>query len=740
MTTTIERARSAHPVSWLTLVGLLLLPAVIGGVLVAALFNPTERLDAMQMAVVNDDEPVTIDEQTVPLGRQLTAGLVEGSDELDSNLTWVISNEDDAAAGLVDGTYDAVVTIPSNFSAAATSTAPGGIPEQATIEVTTAPDALIVDDAITAQVTSTAASVMGEELSSVYLENVFLGFTTLGDELGTAADGADELADGAAAAADGAQQLADGAAAAADGGVALADGSRQLASGADSLAAGAAELATGADEIAAGQQGIADGAAGLATGTRATADGLDEWAAGADELAGGASQLAGGLQQLTDEVSQIPTVPGDVLDDIDAVAADSDAISATITDAAGQLADLAAGCVAAGGSEQLCASLGELSTQTEAALPQLTGVVDRSDEIAAQVRQLAALGPQLTDALQQSTDAANQLAGGMSALGDGATEAADGSRRLADGADELSAGAAQLADGTSQLADGASQLSDGAGALADGAGQGADGAAQLADGVSALGDGAAELADGNAQLSDGTATLADGLHQAAASLPSYTDEEATDLASVVTDPVAADGLSSDLFGASAVPLLTAVALWFGALAGFVVLQAVPRGALTSRRSSIVLALHAFWPAAVLGVLQGVLVASVVQLAADYDWATWTAFAGLASGIAVVFAAVNQALVALLGGAGRWVSAVVGVLAVATGIVSTVPGALAAVAGLMPTSAAYQALLAALTGVGGLGAAMFGLVVWSLVALLVTVLVVARRRSTTASAVLAARPA
>ncbi|PJI37128.1 hypothetical protein CTI14_67770, partial [Methylobacterium radiotolerans] len=32
------------------------------------------------------------------------SGLVEGSEDLDSNLTWVISNEEDAADGLADGT------------------------------------------------------------------------------------------------------------------------------------------------------------------------------------------------------------------------------------------------------------------------------------------------------------------------------------------------------------------------------------------------------------------------------------------------------------------------------------------------------------------------------------------------------------------------------------------------------------------------------------------------------------
>ncbi|WJL96439.1 YhgE/Pip family protein [Microbacterium sp. ET2] len=258
MTLPLERARSPKPVTWLTILGVLLLPVIVGGILVAALYNPTERLDQLNAAIVNDDEPVEINGQTVPLGRQLSAGLVEGSDDLESNLTWTISNEDDAAEGLADGTYAAVVTIPSNFSAAATSTQPGETPEQATIEVTTPPDSRVVDDAITAQVTTTAASLVGQQLSETYLENVFLGFTTLGEQLGEAADGADQLADGAG-------QLADGASQAADGAAALPGGISELGSGASQLATGATGLSQGASRPRAGWCRSAAASAGQPT-------------------------------------------------------------------------------------------------------------------------------------------------------------------------------------------------------------------------------------------------------------------------------------------------------------------------------------------------------------------------------------------------------------------------------------------------------------------------------------------
>lgn len=694
MTLPIERAQTRRPISWITLLGVLLLPALIGGILVAALYNPTERLDAMNTAIVNNDEPVEVDGQTTPLGRLLTAGLVEGSDELDSNLTWTISNEEDATEGLEDGTYDAIVTIPENFSAAATSTAPGGTPERATIELTASPEARIVDDAITTQVTQTAASVLGEQLTTTYLENVFLGFTTLNEQLGEAADGASRLADGATSAADGAAQLADGAATAADGGYSLADGVRQLQTGAD---------------------GIASGAASLATGATKTSAGLDEWAAGARPIAEGTQALADGLAEAAQQTAAIPAIPSDIVDGVKALTADGEQNVQAVTAAVEAISAAAAACDPAVAGAELCDSLTETATEAQEALPALQSTVGDSEQLAADIDALATFGPTLTAGLETSAAAAAELAGGMTQLADGA---------------------GQLADGAGQLADGAGQLSTGAATLADGAGSAATGADQLADGVGALADGADDLSTGVDQLADGTGDLADGLDQAVDGVPSYTDSQAEELAAIVAEPVAADGTGTSLFGASAVPLLATLALWFGGLASFLVLQAVPRSALSSRRSSATLALRALAPGAAIGALQGVLVAVVVQLAAGYDLGAWLLFAAMCVLAGVAFAAVNHALVALFGGIGRWVSVLVGVLAVATGIVSTVPGTLLDVAGLLPTAPAYAAMLAALTDAGGGASAATGLVLWTILAIAASVLAVTRHRSTSARAVLA----
>ena len=657
MTLPIERARSRRPVTWLTVLGVLLLPAVLGGILVTALYNPTERLDAINAAIVNDDEPVTVNDQYTPLGRQLSAGLVEGSDDLDSNLNWVLSNDEDAQEGLADGTYDAVVTIPSGFSAAATSSGQAladpaaATPEKAVIEVATSSESLLVDDAITSQVTQTAATVMGEQISTLTLENVFLSFTTLSDQLGQAADGA--------------QQLADGATQAAEQGAALPGGATQLASGASSASTGAAQLAGGLDTIAGGIRSSSGGAASIGSGVTQIADNL----AGTQlsQAANGASQLAGAL----------------------------DGTSAATTAA---LTQLVADCGTSGASGAFCTSVEE-----------------------------ALADSQTSDAyIDQLLPAAGGTAAGVGQITGPTSPVVQGLRQTAAGATSLSSGLTQLADGTTASANGARGLQNGT--------------AQLASGAEQLGTGAQGLVDGVGTLADGATSIADGLDQATAALPTYTDSEATSLATVLSNPVGTTGLGSSLFGASAIPLLSMAVLWFGGLATFVALRAATGRALAARESSLRLTLRAFLPAALLGAAQGLLVAIVAQFAASYDWGQWWAFAGVSVIAGVAFAAVNQALVAVLGGAGRWVAALVGVLALATGIVSTVPGPLAAIAGLLPTAPAYHAMVGALTSAGGVTAGCVGLAAWAVLSLIASVVVVARRRSTSARALLAAQPA
>jgi putative membrane protein len=650
MTLPIERARSRKPITWVTILGILLLPAAIGGILVSALHNPTERLDSMTAAIVNLDEPVEIDGQPTPLGRQLASGLVEGSDDLDSNLTWVISNEDDAAEGLADGEYQAVITIPEDFSAAATSAGQvisdgGGEPQKATIRVTTPDDGLVADDLITNQIANVAASTLGTMLSEATTENILVGFTTIGDQVGEAASGALDLAEGARDAADGA--------------AALPDGATQLATGAGELDTGAASLATGLGT--------------LATSTR--------------QIATGAGQLGSGLSA---GAAALTAPDGDFQRLVGAANTTSARATAAATDTAtlaGDLADLVAECTGSTLNPTFCADLAAAAGLAGTAAQSAGEASGYATNVASGI---AATGTTLSSQLSTAGTSATQLQTGLDQL-------------AADGLDQSAAGARSLASGAGQLSTGATELATGA----------------------------TELATGLDTLATGAGDLAGGLRTASDSLPSFSDSESTSIASVIADPVSTNAATDEIFGPTAIPLLTAVVLWVGGLASFLVMRAHTARTLTSRRPSPALTLRAFGPAALIGAGQGLLLAIIVQFVASYDAGAWWAFAGTAVLAGVVFAAVNQALVAVLGGIGRWVSALVAVVAVATGLISTVPSWLSSIGAALPTAPAFAGLIAAD------GSAIAALLVWGVLSLGATTLAVALRRTTSAKAVLAA---
>ena len=608
---TIERARSSKRVTWLTLVGILLVPLAIGGLLVWALWNPTERLGDVKAAVVNLDQPVKIGSQLVPLGRELSAGLVDGKST--ENYSWVLTDQKDAAAGLADGSYVTVVTIPKGFSKAATSySGAAGAAKQATIDVQTSAKSKLVDSAVSQAVTTTATSVLNKQLTATYLENVYVGFNTVHDQLSKAADGAGGLASGVAS----------------------------LASGTHSLASASASLAGGVSTMSAGIQNLSGATSGLAGG-------LGQLQSSTAALPAQASQLAGGVQGVADGTKKLGTA----------------------------LTGLAAMCAAHGGDAVLCGSL---------------------DGVASSVTTGTGSTPGLAPSAQKVADGAKAFAGGLPAL---------------------TSGIAQSASGASQLASGVAQTASGADSLASGA-------VKLSDGVTAL-------AGGADKTSAGAASLATGLSTAVSKMPTYSSSDRTNLASVVAQPVApsaAKAGTGSLFGASSIPLFAVVALWLGALATFLVLQAVSARALLTTRSSTRIALGGFLPAVAIGVAQGLLVAGIMQAALRLDVGHWFAFAGVAALTGIAFAAVNQGLTALLGGIGRFISMLVVVITLASGIISTVPGFFDASVTWLPTSAAITAMQGVIDGTSGVWRGLGALVLWAVLGLGMTVVAVVRRRT------------
>lgn len=671
----IEPATPSRRITWFTLLGLVLVPAAIGGLLLWGLWDPTTRLGQVTAAVVNLDDGTEIDGQQVPLGRQLAAGLVTAEE---SNFTWVITDEEDAADGLDSGAYATVVTIPEDFSERALSfTGDAADAVQASLEVETTDRSRLVDGAISATITSTATTLFNRESATTYVEGLLGGFTELNGQLGEAADGAGELA----------------------------DGQRQLADGASGLADGLGGLSTGTD-------GLADGLGTLATGTAGLADGVGALADGAGQSAAGARDLAAGSRQVADGTAAF----------------------------AGQLGQLADGAATAGGSARGAAqSTAQIVAALQAF--QGLETCDFAGDPTCLQRLLAAVeglpDPSILESLATdiaTTDVAlngsSPLAPGQDVTGvvEGAGAASAGAQQLATGASGVADGATALADGLGALASGASEAANGAQQLAGGSAASASGARELADGTSALADGGAGLADGARTAADGGASLADGLDTAVSQIPTYTDEQAARLAAAGVEPIAAEAPGTDLFGASGVPLFATIAIWLGALAAYLLLRPVTSRALASTRSSLRLALGGYLPGLAIGVVQGLALGAVMLPVLEVSAAASVGFLAFAALTGAAFAAVNQGLAGLLGGFGRFLSMLVAVVALAAGIVSTVPPVFDAVLDVLPLTAAIDGMRAIAEGSAGAGPAVAAMIAWLLLGVALTVLAVARRRS------------
>jgi putative membrane protein len=459
---------------WRTWAALIFVPVLVMGLLTWAFWSPEVDHGTATAAVVNNDEPVTVNGQIIPLGRELAGNLTH---DADSAYTWVLTDADDAASGLAHGTYAAVVTIPADFSARATSTATGKPLDatRAVLSVRTSANAGVIDPSLSRRIAEATQDALNRQVVETYLDNVYVSFSTIHDKLGQAADGAGQLADGTDQLVPGSRQLA--------------DGSGELHTAAAALADGASRLATGTGQLTTGSAQLADG---LSQAERDTAQ-LPELTR---QLADGAEQVAQGNEKLASALAPLA----------DRIIAAIDGLPST-QDLSAQLQSLSSMC---SGDPVFCSKLRDAASQ-------LAAQADQVDAAKASVR-------------------ANALAvrNSIQALATGARQVADGNAKLADEAVPLTAGIATAAQGAESLDAGIRDADAAAGKLAAGS-------KQLAAGAGNLATGAGQLNDGAVAANDGAHRLADELDRGRDQIPDYTDAERQHLKSVAADPTAASG-------------------------------------------------------------------------------------------------------------------------------------------------------------------------------------------------------
>ncbi|RAG69016.1 YhgE/Pip domain-containing protein, partial [Burkholderia multivorans] len=199
-----------HTITRLAMIVVAVIPAIYGGLYLASNWDPTNHLDRLQAAVVNED---TGAEKPNSDGERLNAG-----DELVDKITpkgeggfdWQETSAQEAKDGLAEGKYFAILEIPSNFSKRLVSTG-GDAPEQAGLELRTDDAHSFIVGQLSGTVLAEIKAGLNETTTSEYVSQVYVGFNDIHSSIQKAADGASDLHDGAVELHDGSGKLAKGA-------------------------------------------------------------------------------------------------------------------------------------------------------------------------------------------------------------------------------------------------------------------------------------------------------------------------------------------------------------------------------------------------------------------------------------------------------------------------------------------------------------------------------------------------
>ncbi|MET9230503.1 YhgE/Pip domain-containing protein [Lentzea sp. NPDC003310] len=360
----------------------------------------------------------------------------------------------------------------------------------------------------------------------------------------------------------------------------------------------------------------ADGAKQLADGNAQLRDKITELDAGVQKLDTGATQLSTGLHDLRTQTAVLP-------------------------EGAKKIAD---------GARQVATGNETAATEAEVYAKRaqdLIGVLDQANgDLANRLRTLGFTEEQVQKVMtsisqvRKPVDDANTKVQG----------AAGDLRKLATGADQVADGAEQLSAKMPPLVAGIAKLDDGAAALRDGLRQAATGTPQLKDGATKLATGASDLSTG----------LSGGIDK----IPNADDPTRAAIAQAIGDPVAVRGLSQTkaaTYGAGLAPFFLGLATWIGAFVLFLLLRPLSRRALAAGQSALRVALGGWLPGALLGIVQVLVMFTVVRFVVDIEPSNPLGTFGFLALMSLTFVAILHALNAAFGAVGKFLGLILLIL-------------------------------------------------------------------------------
>jgi len=200
----------------------------------------------------------------------------------------------------------------------------------------------------------------------------------------------------------------------------------------------------------------------------------------------------------------------------------------------------------------------------------------------------------------------------------------------------------KLTDGVNQLNNGAHELSTGLHTLHNGTGQ-------LVTGVN-------QLHDGSTRLSNGANELHTKLAEGSKAIPTWTEDHRKSIAKTLAEPVQLSDQRDSrerTFGGGLAPFFFCLALYIGGIIAFLLLRPIHARAVASGINPVRAALNGFTPAAIIALIQALVIVLVTNASVPLEPYTMVGLVFFTMLVGLVFMAMNQMLVALLGpGPGR----------------------------------------------------------------------------------------
>ncbi len=558
----------------IVLVFIIAIPAIYTTLFLGSMWDPYGKLDELPVAVVNLDEPVEYEGETLNVGQKLVDKLKE-----DGSLCFNFTDADQAERGLKNGTYYMVITVPKNFSENAT-TLMDTVPKKMELDYKTNPGTNYIAMKMSETALEKIKTSVAQEVTKTYAETIFDKISEAGDGMKDAADGAGEIYDGTEKLADGNKTISDNLKTLSEGTLTFKDGTSELKVGLSSYLDGVNQLSDGSTTLANGATSLLTGALKLNDGANSLSDGTKTLTSGTATLESGAKTLESGLKTYTDGVKQANDGAATLNSNSSALTAGAQQLTAGNEQLSSGSSQLLAGLnlmsstvksglpsedkitELSGGLDTYSAAIGKMNDELQnTSLPSeeelaalnavktdltnsLTNAGDNAKSLYVLAAQLQASGDlqtaaqvkEIADSLAANVTSAANDATAISAVFEQVTPSLSKVTELKNGVAELNenkelvlSGAktavngmysglanvsyaldTQIIPGMSTLDGGISQVSDGAKSLSSGLTTYTSGVAQVGSGLTQLNDNSAQLNSGATQLSSGASQLASG--------------------------------------------------------------------------------------------------------------------------------------------------------------------------------------------------------------------------------------